>query len=52
MIGKEVYSEKMIAGNGENFFIFDGSNLNDGVYFYSVIDSQNRIITKKLVKSR
>lgn len=52
MIGKEVYSEKMFTGNGENYFTFDGSNLNDGVYFYSVIDSQNRIVTKKLIKSR
>jgi len=52
MVGKEVYSEKMNSTSGENYFNFDGSNLKDGVYFYSVIDAQNRVVTKKFVKSR
>ncbi|HNX06472.1 MAG TPA: T9SS type A sorting domain-containing protein [Bacteroidales bacterium] len=52
MVGKEVYNEKINTSSGENYFVFDGSNLNDGVYFYTIIDAQNRVITKKMIKSR
>lgn len=52
MVGKEIYTENLNTNSGENYFNFDGSNLNDGVYFYSVTDEQNRTITKKFIKSR
>ncbi len=52
MVGKEMYSEKTLTQAGENYFTFDGSSLNDGIYFYTVTDGQNRVITKKFVKSR
>lgn len=51
ILGKEVYNEKANTNAGENYFVFNGSNLNDGVYFYSVIDAQNHVITKKIIKS-
>lgn len=51
MIGQEVYSENLNTISGDNFFQFNGSDLSNGIYFYSVIDAQNRVITKKLVKS-
>ena len=52
MVGKEVYAEKANTNAGENYFSFNGSDFNDGVYFYSVTDEQGRIITKKFIKSR
>jgi hypothetical protein len=51
LLGKEVYSEKLMTHSGGNFFQFTGSDLSNGVYFYSLIDSQNHVITKKMVKS-
>ena len=51
LLGKEVYSEKLNTNSGENYFRFNGSNLNSGVYFYSVIDAQNHVITKKMIKA-
>ena len=52
MVGKEVYNEIANTNAGENYFSFNGSNLNDGLYFYSLTDGQNRVITKKFIKSR
>ncbi|HNW90044.1 MAG TPA: T9SS type A sorting domain-containing protein [Bacteroidales bacterium] len=52
MVGKEVYNEIANTNAGENYFSFNGSDLNDGLYFYSLTDGQNRVITKKFVKSR
>jgi len=51
MVGQEVYSENINSNAGENFFLFNGSNLANGIYFYSITDSQNRVITKKMIKS-
>lgn len=52
MVGKEVYNEIANTNAGENYFTFNGSDLNDGLYFYSLTDGQNRVITKKFIKSR
>jgi len=52
MVGKEVYSEKLNTNAGENYFNFNGNNLSNGIYFYSVIDAQNHVITKKMIKSK
>ena len=51
MVGQEVYSEKLSTNAGDNFFQFNGSELSNGIYFYSVIDAQGRVITKKMIKS-
>lgn len=51
MIGKVVYNEALRTTSGENYFNFDGSNLSSGVYIYSVINSDNRVISKKLIKT-
>jgi hypothetical protein len=51
MVGHEVYSEKLSTNAGDNFFQFNGSDLSNGIYFYSVIDAQGRVITKKMIKS-
>ena len=52
MVGKEIYSEKLNTNTGENYFNFNGNNLSNGIYFYSVIDAQNHVITKKMIKSK
>jgi hypothetical protein len=51
MVGQEVYSENLSTREGENYFLFNGSNLTNGIYFYSITDAQNRVITKKMIKS-
>lgn len=51
MIGKVVYTEVLGTTSGENYFNFDGSNLSSGVYIYSVINSDNQVISKKLIKA-
>jgi hypothetical protein len=51
MVGQEVYSEKLSTITGDNFFQFNGSDLSNGIYFYSVIDAQGSVITKKMIKS-
>jgi len=52
MVGNEVYNEQLYAGAGESYFQFNGSDLSNGIYFYSLIDEQNRVITKKFVKTK
>lgn len=52
LLGTEVYTENIKTNYGENYFTFNGSNLNAGVYFYSVTDEQSRTIIKKFVKSK
>jgi hypothetical protein len=51
MMGQEVYSEILNTNAGDNYFRFNGDNLSNGIYFYSIIDAQNRMITKKMIKS-
>jgi hypothetical protein len=51
MVGQEVYSEILNSKAGDNYFQFTGENLSNGIYFYSIIDAQNRVITKKMIKS-
>ncbi len=51
MVGQEVYSEILNSKSGDNYFQFTGENLSNGIYFYSIIDAQGRVITKKMIKS-
>jgi hypothetical protein len=51
MVGQEVYSEILNSQAGDNYFQFNGSDLSNGIYFYSIIDAQGRVITKKMIKS-
>jgi hypothetical protein len=51
MVGQEVYSENLSTVTGENYFRFNGSDLANGIYFYSITDARNHIITKKMIKS-
>jgi hypothetical protein len=51
IIGKIVYTETLGASSGENYFNFDGQNLSSGVYIYSVINTDNQVISKKLIKT-
>lgn len=47
-----VMEEKVIDGkSGVNTFIFDGSDLDEGIYFYS-LESNNAILTKRLIIER
>jgi hypothetical protein len=50
MLGSLVYTERMNTRTGENYFNFTGLNLSNGVYFYSVMNSQKQVITRKMVK--
>jgi len=50
LLGNNVYSEKIYAGTGENYFVFDGSFLPGGVYIYSVSSSDKRL-SKILTKA-
>jgi hypothetical protein len=50
MLGNSVYVEKITARQGENFFAFSGRDLQSGIYFYTVVNSQNQSLTKKMVK--
>jgi hypothetical protein len=50
ILGKLIYSEKMKARRGENYFNFTGENLARGIYIYSVINngtSYSRRVLKK-----
>jgi hypothetical protein len=50
ILGKLIYSEKMTARRGENYFNFTGENLASGIYIYSVINngtSYSRRVLKK-----
>jgi hypothetical protein len=51
ILGNTIYSEQMSATSGENFFRFDGSQLNSGMYFYTITDSQNHKVSRKMVKA-
>ena len=50
MLGNIIYSEKINAVIGDNFLRFNGANLHNGMYMYSV-SSKKKITTKKLIKS-
>jgi hypothetical protein len=39
ILGKLIYSEKMRARRGENYFNFTGENLASGIYIYTVINN-------------
>jgi hypothetical protein len=52
MTGKVVYSENLNTISGDNYFEFDGSSLSRGSYFYTLTNSDNASITRKLVKTR
>jgi hypothetical protein len=50
MLGNMVYNESMQTRTGTNYFNFNGSELSNGVYFYSVYNGQNHVATRKMVK--
>jgi hypothetical protein len=50
ILGKEVYSESKKTRIGENTIEFNGSNLNEGVYFYT-ITYKNYSETKRMILS-
>lgn len=50
LLGNKVYEEKMISNKGENSFKFDGSNLKQGVYFYTVKNNKEHFV-KQLIKN-
>ena len=46
-MGKTVFSEKVSASEGENTFKFNGSELKDGMYVYSVGNKVGKFIKSK-----
>jgi len=51
MLGKIIYTETMNSNIGTNSFNFNGYDLSKGVYLYSISNSDNVVITKKLIKT-
>jgi hypothetical protein len=49
ILGKLIYSEKMTALRGENYFNFTGENLASGIYIYSVI-SNGSAYSRRILK--
>ncbi len=50
LLGQIIYSEKIFATSGENYFIFNGSSLNSGIYICSINNKKIKYI-KQLVKT-
>ncbi len=50
LLGCIIYERIIDARYGENHIKFDGSDLNPGLYFYSISDSYNQY-TKRVIKS-
>jgi hypothetical protein len=48
LMGKSVYSEKIKVNEGNNYFDFDGTNLPDGIYIYSV-GNDTGVVSKKMI---
>ena len=48
LLGKQVFSSNYNAVSGKNFIEFNGSNLEKGIYLYSITEGNNKI-TKKMV---
>lgn len=51
LLGNLVYTEQLNTQRGENYFSFTGSQLNSGVYFYTIANSENVKVTRKMVKN-
>ncbi len=51
ILGKLMYKETQSASSGEHQFVFNGSELLPGTYFYRVINSRN-LYTGKFIKSK
>jgi len=51
MTGNSVYTETINTRPGENKFMFNGQDLSSGMYFYTLTDSRNNTISRKMVKS-
>lgn len=51
LIGEMVHNESLNLSVGENIVTFDGTNLNSGMYFYS-IGQDGDVVTKRMVVSQ
>jgi hypothetical protein len=50
LLGNTVYTEQVSARSGENYFDFTGSQLSNGIYFYSVANSRGDVVSQKMIK--
>lgn len=46
--GQLIYSENKKFPTGENYFDFNGQNLRNGIYFYSISNEKNHIVNKMM----
>jgi len=51
LVGKLIYTEDLMADPGENYFQFDGTDLPQGMFIYSVSNQQIRI-SKTFIKTK
>ncbi len=51
MVGNLIYTETISTNVGENYFVFSGSELSNGIYFYTISDDRGNSTTKKMIKS-
>ena len=52
VFGKQIFETTVTTVVGENDYNFDGSELSNGIYFYSITDEQNRTFTNRFIKSK
>jgi hypothetical protein len=51
LLGQCFYSEETISTRGEHFFSFDGNQLHEGLYYYSVSNGRTKF-TRTMIKTR
>lgn len=50
VVGNLVYTESLSTVAGENYFVFSGAELSNGVYYYTISDNLGNTVTKKMMK--
>jgi len=51
MVGNVIYTEQINTEAGNNYFLFSGSNLTNGIYFYTIQDDRGNVVTRKMMKT-
>lgn len=52
LMGKSIYTEKIKVNEGNNYFDFDGTDLPDGIYIYSIGNNLGVVSKKMIINKR